>query len=68
MSSERETSAAAWLNSHADVTLPAERLPAFTQSTAAACTSVAALTGGLAMEDEPAGYVLALARLAGPKP
>jgi hypothetical protein len=65
MSSEPESAGvAAWLTSHVAVTLPPDRLPAYAQATAAASASVAAATVVLAMEDEPAGYIVALARRA----
>jgi hypothetical protein len=63
MSSEPEAGGvAAWLTSHVAVTLPPDRLAAYAQTTAAASASVAAATAALAMEDEPAGYIAALAR------
>jgi len=62
MSNDNAAGVAAWLESHADIALPSDRLPSYVQTTASVCASVAAQTAGLAMEDEPACFVAALAR------
>ena len=64
MSGNPESGVAAWLTSHVDVVLPSDRLPGYAQATAAAASGVGKAAKALAMEDEPAGFILALARRA----
>ncbi len=55
---------AAWLGAYLDMKLPEDQLAAAGAATRRAVAGMAAHTGALAMEDEPANFIAALARLA----
>jgi len=57
---------AAWLAAYLDAALPQEQLAPAVAATRRAAAAVGQRAAALAMEDEPASFVAALARLATP--
>lgn len=63
MSSEDTDSAARWLETYLGTGIPADHLGAAVAATRRIATGVGQRADALVMEDEPAGYRLALLRL-----
>jgi len=66
MPSEDTAASAAWLAAYLDTALPQDQLGPAVAGTRRTAASVGQRAAALAMEDEPAGFALALARLAAP--
>ncbi|MGQ0677413.1 MAG: hypothetical protein ACT4N4_15190 [Rhodospirillales bacterium] len=67
MPTDTTEAAAEWLAAYLDMTLPPDRLAGAVAATRRATAGLAAETGAIAMEDEPADFLAALERLAGAK-
>jgi hypothetical protein len=65
MTTDDSAGAAAWLSAFLDCALPADQLGAAVAATRRVSASVGQRANALAMEDEPAGFILALERLQG---
>ncbi|MCC6469323.1 MAG: hypothetical protein IT563_13460 [Alphaproteobacteria bacterium] len=65
MTSDDTASAAAWLAAYLDAALPPDQIGAAVASTRRASAVVGQRADALVMEDEPAGFVVALDRLQG---
>lgn len=68
MTTEDSACAAAWLADYVGVALPTDQLSAAVQATRRVSQSMGQRADALVMEDEPAGFRLALERLALERP
>ncbi len=68
MTTDDTAGAAAWLGAFLDAALPPDQLGAAVAVTRRICASVGQRANALVMEDEPAGFVVALDRLRGGRP
>jgi hypothetical protein len=68
MTTDDTASAAAWLGAYLDAALPADQIGAAVASTRRVAASVGQRADALVMEDEPAGFIVALDRLQGKRP
>ncbi len=64
MPADTTESAADWLAAYLDMKLPDDQLAGVVATTRRLTSGLAAQTGALNMEDEPAGFLAALERLA----
>ncbi len=67
MPDQTTAAAAEWLAAYLDMKLPDEQLAGVVATARRVTSGLAAKTGALAMEDEPAAFLAALERLAGAK-
>jgi hypothetical protein len=64
MPADDVSAAKEWLAAYLDMTMPGDQLAGMVATTRRVAASLSAETGALAMEDEPAGFLVRLGKLA----